>query len=195
MNKKIKIISTLLIFSLLTTNSLSLFQNKQNIAKANETNISNIKKNDIIRGKRVKEVINISNSDFLKGIEQAYKDNQISDAEYKQIKNKLNERRSVNGQTKIIVFWDGAFDLYLNSAWSYALVGLSTIAVGAIIVKVATIAGASAIIISGLKHSTQLMGYVVSAILSTELNRGLIIYFKKTIAGIVRYYPSQVRTQ
>ena len=76
---------------------------------------------------------------------------------------------------KIIVFWDGAFDLYLNSAWSYALVGLSTIAVAAIIVKVATIAGASSIIISGLKHSTQLMGYVVSA----ELNRGLIIYFKK----------------
>ena len=105
MNKKIKITSTLLIFSLLTTNSLSLIQNKQNIAKANETNISNIKKNDIIRGKRVKEVINISNSDFLKGIEQAYKDKQISDVEYKQIKNKLNERRSVNGQTKIIVFW------------------------------------------------------------------------------------------
>lgn len=96
---------------------------------------------------------------------------------------------------KIIVFWDGAFDLYLNSAWSYALVGLSTIAVAAIIVKVATIAGASSIIISGLKHSTQLMGYVVSAILSTELNRGLIIYFKKTISGLVRYYPSQVRTQ
>ena len=187
MNKKIKITSTLLIFSLLTTNSLSLIQNKQNI--------SNIKKNDIIRGKRVKEVINISNSDFLKGIEQAYKDKQISDVEYKQIKNKLNERRSVNGQTKIIVFWDGAFDLYLNSAWSYALVGLSTIAVAAIIVKVATIAGASSIIISGLKHSTQLMGYVVSAILSTELNRGLIIYFKKIISGLVRYYPSQVRTQ
>lgn len=189
-SKKLKFASAFLATSLLVTPISSYIIQNDNIADAYDNNINN---------KPIKQVLNISNKDFLKAIEDCYKNNEISKNEYDSITSKLYERRAINGQTKIVIFWDGAFDLYLNSAWSYALVGVTTIAAAAILAKAAAAVGAGAVIISGIRNAVNVMGMVISGVYGVELNRGIIIYFKRIspiqLGASINYYPSQIRAQ
>lgn len=203
MNKK-QLISSILAGTLVITSISPFISQNQAEAKkerkpiSSSSNPTDIKPGDIVHGKQVKEVLNISASDFIKAIEDSYANGEISKDEYITIKSKLAQRWSINGETKLIVFGDGAFDLYLNSAWSYTLVGLSTAGVAAVLAKAAAIAGAASIIVSGLRAAGNYLWGLISFIANNELSSGLIIYFKKLnnySKPLVIYYPSQIRKQ
>lgn len=188
MNKKVKFTSAVLSASLLITPISGLINNYDNIAKAEYINIQNDKK--------VKEIIYIKDSEVLKILEEKYKNNEISKKDYQIIKSNLQLRWGPEGTTKVVIFWDGAFDLYLNSYLSYAVAAATITGASALITGLLAAAGitggASAIPAGGI---ATFIAFVAGA----ELSRGVIVYFKKISPynpnfGI-NYYPSQIRQQ
>lgn len=183
-SKKLKYTSAFLATSLLITPISGLITNYDNVAKA-----------EIKNNKKIKKVEYIKNSEVLNILEQKYQNNEISKEDYQIIKSELQLRWGPQGTTKVVIFWDGAFDLYLNSYLSYAIAASSITGAAALITGLLAAAGvtggASAIPISA-------MATFIGMVAGTELSGGVIVYFKKThpsaVVGIT-YYPSQIRKQ
>ncbi|MBF0714355.1 hypothetical protein HZY83_06665 [Gemella sp. GH3] len=182
MNKKIKLASALLSTSLVVTPVSGIIYQNDNVAKA--------------ENKDIKEVVYIKNSEILNILEQKYKNNEISKEDYQIIKSELQLRWGPQGTTKVVIFLDGAFDLYLNSYLSYAVsasISGATALITGLLAAAGVSGGASAIPVSAIAT-------FIGMVAGTELSRGVIVYFKRISPspsgfGAVNYYPSQIRKQ
>lgn len=179
MNKNLKVVSAVLSAGLLIAPVTSILQNNQNVAKAA----------DLKRNKAIKKVVTVKNSDVLNILKGKYQNGELSEKDYNIIKSEFDNRWGAAGQTKIVFFWDGAFDLYLNSYYSYAIAGASI--GGATVLLTSLLAagvtdGASLFAVSSV-------GAFIGMVAGTELSNGVIVYFKRAPLG--QYYPSQIRQQ
>lgn len=180
MNKNFKVVSAVLSAGLLIAPVTSILQNNQNVAKAA----------DLKRNKAIKKVVTVKNSDVLNILKGKYQNGELSEKDYNIIKSEFDNRWGPSGETKFVFFWDGAFDLYLNSYYSYALasatVGGATVLLGSLLAAAGISGGTS------LFAATS-VGAFIGMVAGTELSSGVIIYVKRDFLG--RYYPSQIRQQ
>lgn len=186
--KTLKFASAFLATSLLITPISGIIYQNDNVTRAENKRES----------KKIKEIITVKDSDILNILEEKYNNNELSERDFNLIKSSFEYRWiGPKGQTKVVVFWDGAFDLYLNSYYSYGLVGVSY--AGATALLTAALAAA------GVTGGTSLFGVnavtaTLSLIAGAEVSNGVIIYFRKINQGLpawsgVNYYPAQIRSQ
>lgn len=180
MNKNLKVVSAVLSAGLLIAPVTSILQNNQNVAKAA----------DLKRNKAIKKVVTVKNSDVLNILKGKYQNGELSEKDYNIIKSEFDNRWGAAGQTKIVFFWDGAFDLYLNSYYSYAIADAS---IGGATVLLTSLLAAAGVTDGASLFAVSSVGAFIGMVAGTELSNGVIVYFKRAPLG--QYYPSQIRQQ
>lgn len=180
MNKNFKVVSAVLSAGLLIAPVTSILQNNQNVAKAA----------DLKRNKAIKKVVTVKNSDVLNILKGKYQNGELSEKDYNIIKSEFDNRWGPSGQTKVVFFSDGAFDLYLNSYYSYALAGAS---IGGATVLLTSLLAAAGITGGASLFAVGSVSAFIGLVAGAELSNGVIIYVKRDFLG--RYYPSQIRQQ
>lgn len=180
MNKNFKIVNAVLSAGLLIAPVSSILQNNQNVAKAT----------DLKRNKAIKKVVTVKNSDVLNILKGKYQNGELSEKDYNIIKSEFDNRWGASGETKIVIFWDGAFDLYLNSYYSYAIAGAS---IGGATVLLTSLLAAAGITSGASLFAVGSVSAFIGLVAGAELSNGVIIYVKRDFLG--RYYPSQIRQQ
>lgn len=84
----------------------------------------------------VAESFEITDQQFLEGVETAYETGQITESDYQMIRSELNQRVGVKGVTKIVSSGNGTVEIYLNSKHAGLLVGAGKLAAAAAIVAI-----------------------------------------------------------
>ena len=167
MNKKLKIVSSLLLTSSLILTPLGINIGGNNIIYAKEDT------NKIV----VKEV-KFTDKDFFDDVEKKYKENKISKTDYDYIISFKNDRSYLgNGENKIVFFNDGKCDIYMSSALANMALGAGSVVTSFIVgAFVATIPGIGTTFASGVGTA---VGVIVGALASEniDVSRGIVAYF------------------
>lgn len=181
MKKSIKLASIILTVGLITSSAIGVVS-EYNIAEATGKNIQNDRK--------VIQEVNVKNSEILKYLEIKYKNGEVPERDYAKIKSVFEQRwAGPQGVTKVVRFANGSFDLYLNSYYSYGLVGVSVAGATALLTSALAAAGISG---GASLFAAGAVSNVLGLIAGTEVSRGIVIYFNKV--GF-QMYPVQVRSQ